>query len=169
MKSLELSKGQGFGEGEKMLKGKESMEGEGMLVGVSGIAEPNKFIRFLSPDSEVRERKRRRRFTSGYKLRILEKTDMCSKSGEIGKILRGEGLYFSHLSIWRKQRKEGILQGISSKKRGRKEKGINPLSKELESLRKEKVRLEKELKRSFLIIEAQKKISEIMGISEERE
>ncbi|MFH0791844.1 MAG: IS3 family transposase [bacterium] len=128
-----------------------------MLVGVSGIAEPNKFIRFLSPDSEVRERKRRRRFTSGYKLRILEKTDMCSKSGEIGKILRGEGLYFSHLSIWRKQRKEGILQGISSKKRGRKEKGINPLSKELESLRKEKVRLEKELKRSFLIIEAQKK------------
>ena len=72
------------------------------------------------PNSEVPERAKRRRFSAEYKLRVLQEADRCG-SGEVGALLRREGLYSSHLTAWRQQRNEGALASFS-RKRGRKAK-----------------------------------------------
>jgi len=120
--------------------------------------------RIVAPDPEVPEAKPRRKFTTAYKLRILNEADQCSEPGQLGILLRQEGLYSSNLTTWRRQREDGILKGISPKKRGRKKKIINPLSQRVAQLEKENRRLQQKLKRAEIIIEAQKKISEILGI-----
>src|SRR5215204_748919 len=71
------------------------------------------------PDPELVERPRRRRFTAEYKLRILREADACSRPGEVGALLRREGLYTSHLTYWRKQRDAGALKELG-RPRGRK-------------------------------------------------
>jgi transposase len=119
------------------------------------------------PDPEVPENKPRRKFTAQYKLRILEKADACTQPGEIGALLRREGLYSSNLTTWRKQREKGQLEALSPKKRGRKEKEKNPLAAKVAELERETERLRKKLKKAETIIEVQKKISEILGISQE--
>ena len=81
-----------------------------------------------NPDPEVPEKKPRRRFTAQYKLRIVEEADMLKESGQIGALLRREGLYSSNLTTWRRQRDEGQLQALSPKKRGRKAQQKNPLA-----------------------------------------
>jgi transposase-like protein len=72
------------------------------------------------PDPEVVPRAKRRQFSAQYKLQILTEADQCSQRGEIGALLRREGLYSSHLTTWRKQRDQGQLQGLAPQKRGRK-------------------------------------------------
>jgi transposase-like protein len=69
------------------------------------------------PDPEVVPKAKRRRFSAEYKLRILREADACSEPGEIGSLLRREGLYSSHLSNWRRQRQSGTLAGLKPKKR----------------------------------------------------
>src|SRR5947209_12054905 len=71
------------------------------------------------PDTEVVARARRRQFTAGYKLRILEEADRCHRDGELGALLRREGLYSSHVAQWRRQRATGALAGLAPRKRGR--------------------------------------------------
>ncbi len=117
-----------------------------------------------APDPEVPEKPRRRKFSAQYKLRILQLADSCTDPGSLGRLLRREGLYSSNLTTWRRQRDEGILQGLQPVKRGRKPSEPNPLLPELERLRKENVRLEKRLKRAELIIEVQKKVSQMLEI-----
>jgi len=117
------------------------------------------------PDPEVAEKNPRRKHTAKYKLRILSKADACTQPGEIGTLLRREGLYSSNLTTWRRQREKGLLQAMTPKKRGRKEKEINPLTKRVAELENENKRLHQKLKKTELIIEAQKKMSEIMGIA----
>ena len=78
------------------------------------------------PDPEVPEKKARRKFTSQYKLRILAEAEACRESGQIGALLRREGLYSSSLSSWRRQKENGLLEALSPKKRGRKGKEKNP-------------------------------------------
>ncbi|RPJ39101.1 MAG: hypothetical protein EHM27_00085 [Deltaproteobacteria bacterium] len=116
------------------------------------------------PDPEVLEKAIRRRFTAEYKQDILHQVEACRQLGEIGALLRREGLYSSHLTTWRRQRESGMLSGLSPKPRGRKVNLIHPLQVENEQLRKEKNRLQKRLKKAELIIEIQKKISQILGI-----
>ena len=118
------------------------------------------------PDPEVPEQKPRRNFTAGYKLRILQQAEACVVPGQIGQLLRREGLYSSNLTTWRKQRDQGLLHAMSPKKRGRKHKENNPLAPRVAQLEKENQRLEQKLKRAELIIDAQKKISEILGIAQ---
>ena len=118
------------------------------------------------PDPEVPENKPRRKFTAKYKLRILDQVEACTKPGQIGELLRREGLYSSSLTTWRRQKAEGILQAMKQKKRGRKIKKSNPLSSEVAQLQREKRQLQQKLKQAELIIEAQKKISEILGITQ---
>ena len=72
-----------------------------------------------APDPELVERPKRRRFTAKYKLEILEKADACTRPGEVGELLRREGLYTSHLTYWRKQRRDGALRELGQT-RGRK-------------------------------------------------
>jgi transposase-like protein len=114
----------------------------------------------------VPEQKPRRNFTVGYKLRILQQADSCVEPGQIGQLLRREGLYSSNLTTWRKQRDHGLLHAMAPKKRGRKNKEKNPLASRVAQLEKQNQRLEQKLRRAELIIEAQKKISEILGITQ---
>jgi transposase len=116
------------------------------------------------PNPEVPERPVRRRFTAEYKLRILAEADACSEPGTLGELLRREGLYSSHLTTWRRQREEGALAGLTPKRRGRKAKPKNPLADENEQLRRENQRLKEQLRQAELIIDVQKKVSEMLNI-----
>lgn len=117
-----------------------------------------------APDPEVPEKAARRKFSAAYKLRILGLADSCTDPGSLGRLLRREGLYSSNLTTWHRQRDRGMLKGLGPAKRGRKAIERNPLRPELEKLRKENVHLQKRLKRAELIIEVQKKISQILGV-----
>ena len=115
------------------------------------------------PDPAVAEKPDRRRFTAEYKLRILQEADRCTRSGELGALLRREGLYSSHLANWRQLRDEGALSGLA-KRRGRKPAANAALAAENERLRRNNERLEAKLRQAETIIEVQKKLSEILGI-----
>ena len=115
------------------------------------------------PDPEVPEKATRRRFTAEYKLDILRQADHSRTPGEIGALLRREGLYSSHLTTWRRQRDDGMLFGLRPKRRGRKA-SHHPLQPDVDRLRKENRRLQKRLQRAELIIDIQKKISQMLGI-----
>lgn len=117
-----------------------------------------------TPDPEVPEKASRRKFSAEYKLRILKLADSCTDAGSLGRLLRREGLYSSNLTTWRRQREMGVLKGLEPAKRGRKTIERNPLQPEIDKLRKENERLEKRLKRAELIIEVQKKVSQILGV-----
>ena len=112
---------------------------------------------------EVQEKAKRRRFDASYKLRVLEEAERCREPGQVGELLRREGLYSSHLTTWRKQRDEGALQGLGPKRRGRKPKRKDPMALEVERLRRENQRLTERLRQAETIIEVQKKISEMLG------
>jgi transposase len=116
------------------------------------------------PDPEVTEQATRRRYSEQYKLAILTKADACKQSGEIGALLRREGLYSSQLATWRRQRQESVLTALKDKKRGRKGGGNEPLIQENKRLLKETHRLTKRLQRAELIIDIQKKVSEALGM-----
>jgi transposase len=116
------------------------------------------------PDPQVLERPVRRTFDRDYKLRILQEADACTESGQVGALLRREGLYSSHLAAWRRQRTEGTLAGLAPKRRGRKAQAVDPLAEENHRLRRENERLATRLKQAETIIEVQKKVSEILGI-----
>ena len=118
----------------------------------------------VNPSPEVLEKPVRRRFSVEYKLKILAEADACFKTGQLGELLRREGLYSSHLSTWRKQREEGALAGLTPKRRGRKAKPKNPLSDEVTRLQRENERLKKHLRQAELIIDVQKKVSEMLDI-----
>lgn len=116
------------------------------------------------PRPEVPEKPVRRRFTAEYKLRILEQAEACSEPGQVGRLLRHEGLYSSHLSAWRKQRREGSLRGLSARKRGRKPRPKNPLAKRVAELEREAKTLQERLRQAEVIIDVQKKVSQILGV-----
>ncbi|MBU2481474.1 MAG: transposase [Proteobacteria bacterium] len=117
----------------------------------------------MFPNPEVPEKKPRRNFTAAYKLRILQKVDLCTEPGQVGRLLRREGLYSSNLTNWRRARDNGLLQAMSPRKRGRKLKEKNPLTSEVAQLQKENRQLEHKLKQANLIIEAQKKFLRFWG------
>ncbi len=118
----------------------------------------------VPPDPEVPARHAKRRFTTAYKLDILRRADACTRPGELGALLRKEGLYSSHLVTWRRQREHGL----TSKKRGRKPTSSDPRVKTLErekaALATENRRLERRLQRAETIIAFQKKVAELLGI-----
>ena len=118
----------------------------------------------LASDPEVTAKPRRRKFTAAYKAKILEECDVATEPGAIGAILRREGLYSSHLCQWREARRQQGLAGLKAKKRGRKPK--SELARENEELRKALARAEERARRAELIVGAQKKLCEVLGISE---
>ena len=118
-----------------------------------------------SRDPEVLEKPVRRQFTTAYKLEMVEAAERCTELGQIGALLRREGLYSSQLSTWRNQRHQGQLQALSDNKRGRKATIPHPAQKELEQLRRENQRLRRNMQQAELIIDIQKKASQLMGIA----
>lgn len=111
----------------------------------------------VPPDSEVPARHARRRFTTAYKLEILRKADACRRPGELGALLRREGLYSSHLVTWRRQREHGL----TPKTRGRKATAVDPQLKKLEQ---ENRRLTTRLQKAEALLAFQKKVSELLQI-----
>jgi transposase-like protein len=112
------------------------------------------------PDPELVERAKRRRFTAEYKLRILRDAEACSRPGEIGALLRREGLYTSHLTAWRKQRNQGALEALD-RPRGRKP--ADRRDAENAALRRRLERAEAELEKARRVIEVQGNVSALLG------
>lgn len=113
----------------------------------------------IGRDPELVERPRRRTFTAAYKLEVLRDADACTKPGEIGALLRREGLYTSHLSAWRKQRDEGALKALS-RPRGRPK--PDPRDAQIERLRRRAERAEAELAKARKVIEVQGNVSALL-------
>ena len=116
-----------------------------------------------SSEVEVMAKPTRRRYTAEYKLKVLREAEALSGRGEIGALLRREGLYSSNLTQWRKQRERGELEGLS-RKRGPLPKGKNSLADKVKVLERENVRLKARAERAEGLVELQKKVSEILGI-----
>ena len=113
------------------------------------------------PDSEVLAKPERRRFTAEYKLRILQEAEQCAV-GERGALLRREGLYSSYLSKWRRQREAGQMNGLAPRQRGPK---ADPQAAELTQLRCENERLKRKLQQADVIIDTQKKLAQLFGVT----
>ncbi len=143
--------GQGPGKGET--------EGGHRPTGASPF--PDATQGAMPPATEVMETIPRRTFSAQYKLRILQEADACAH-GQLGALLRREGLYYSHIKDWREQRDAGALDAFS-KKRGRKKTVKNPLAVENARLEKQNRRLEEELRKARIIIEYQKKMADLLG------
>jgi transposase-like protein len=116
-----------------------------------------------SPNSEIIAKPKRRRFTASYKAKIVREAATCTHPGQVGALLRREGLYSSQLAAWRLRYQHGEEAGLQENKRGRKPKQ-SALEKENARLSKQLQRTEKELTKAKLIIELQKKIADILGI-----
>jgi transposase-like protein len=109
--------------------------------------------------TEVVPKAKRRQFSVAYKKRILVEVDTCTEVGQIGAILRREGLYSSHLSTWRRQRERGELAGS----RGR---PAQPeAEQEVSRLQQENERLQQRLAQAEAIIDVQKKVSQLIGLT----
>ena len=130
----------------------EGAVGDGKRAGGERVAS--------APDPELVERPRRRRFSAEYKLRVVREADACSKPGEIGALLRREGLYTSHLSTWRKQRDAGGLKALA-KRRG--PRAVDPRDAQITSLRRRAERAETELEKARRVIEVQGNVSALLG------
>jgi len=117
------------------------------------------------PDPEVPERAARRRFSAEYKTRILAESEACSLPGELGALLRREGLFRSHLSSWRHQKKKATLRALSPKRRGRR-KQQDPKDAEIKRLQRENAQLKANLTKAKTIIDVQKKLSSLFGMDQ---
>ena len=118
------------------------------------------------PDPEVVLKAKRRKFTAEYKLRIVREADACTAPGEVGSLLRREGLYSSYLSTWRQQQENGQLQALTAKKRGRK--GQTQSAAELVQLQRENEQLRTRLEQAEIIIDVQKKLSKLLGLTTDK-
>jgi transposase-like protein len=115
-------------------------------------------------DPEVPDRARRRKFTAEFKLGILRAADACREPGEIGALLRKNGLYSSHLSTWRQEREQAAAVALE-RKRGPRGKVKDARQAEMDDLRRENEDLRRRLAQATAIIEVQKKVSEILGVT----
>ena len=117
------------------------------------------------PDPEVPEKTVRRKFTAAYKLRIIREAESCTELGQVGALLRREGLYASALTLWRRQ----VTQGLVPKKRGPLAQKPDPRVRRIAELERENGKLSHKLKQAELIIDVQKKVAELLkGSSEEK-
>ena len=116
------------------------------------------------PDPEVVATARRRQFTSGDKRRILEAADRCTESGEIGALLRKEGIYSSHLTTWRRQRAADERAALAPQPRGRKADPARSEERRMGRLTQENDRLRRQLAQAHAIIDVQKKLCALLGL-----
>jgi transposase-like protein len=130
--------------------------------GANAAGAPALAPRPLVPESEVVARPCRRRFTAEYKRSMIDQADAAQDAGAVGLLLRREGLYSSHLTTWRRQRKQGGIDALTPKKRGPKV-VVSPLVKQNRELQAANGRLTKKLKNAELIIEVQKKVAALLG------
>ena len=116
-------------------------------------------------DPEVLPRARRRRFSAAYKLRIVQQADRCTEPGEVGALLRREGLYSSHLTEWRRGRDQGQLDALASKRRGPKPDPDRAIKRRVTQLEHENARLRRKLETAETILEVQGNVSRLLGLT----
>ena len=116
------------------------------------------------PEVEVTEKAVRRQFSAEYKRTILTEADACTREGAIGAVLRREGLYSSHLAVWRAARERGTIAGLAPKKRGPKVAPVDPRDRKIVELERETRRLTSRLERAEALVDLQKKVSMLLGI-----
>ncbi len=138
----------------------EGPEAEGARRATAAFG-PSATSRATPPDPEVSAKVQRRTFTAEYRLGILKQADACKKPGEVGALLRREGLYSSLLTNWRRHREQDARQEMRGRRRGPKPQVVDPRVKPLEA---ENRKLQRKLARAETIITLQKKIAEILGI-----
>ena len=144
----------------------EEMEGARRATGISSSDTPRQYRDTpIVPDTEVTGKATRRSFTAEYKHRILREADACKEQRQIGALLRREGLYYSNLDTWHRQAERGTLDALSSRKRGPMPRKPDQSVRRIKEQEKEILKLRARLKKAELIIEAQKKITEIFQIS----
>ena len=149
--------------------GVEEMEGARRATGISSTAALRvSGVKAVVPNPEVPEKARRRSHTAEYKRLILKEAEVCKEQGQVGALLRREGLYYSNLTDWRRQAEQGTLDGLSSKKRGPKARKLDPSVRRIAEQEKEIQKLQAKLKKAELIIDAQKKIAEIFQLLREQ-
>jgi transposase-like protein len=119
-------------------------------------------LKASAPEAEVvMTSANRRRFSQSYKRKILAEAEQCRADGEMGSLLRREGLYASHITRWRQARERGRLEPGATPKRGRK---ADPQAQEMASLKRDNERLKQELDQAHLVIDIQKKVSQLLGL-----
>jgi transposase-like protein len=123
-------------------------------------------VKSAEREVEVLAKAERRRFTAEYKRRVLQEADACNKSGELGALLRREGLYSSHLASWRAARSRGELAGLAPRKRGLKAQPLDPRDKRIAELERELQRALARAERAEALVEVQKKLSQLLGIEQ---
>jgi transposase len=141
-----------------MVQGRE----QGGQAGVDNVR-PLRSGQGRVPDPEIAERPVTRRYTAEYKARILQEADQLGH-GQLGALLRREGLYSSQIYEWRKQRNHALQKWMEPQKPGPKPEAPNPLADRVAELERENAKLQRRLKQAEAVIEVQKKISEILSI-----
>lgn len=117
------------------------------------------------PPTEVSPKAQRRRFTAEYKLRIVREADACKEPGEVGALVRREGIYYSYLTEWRSARERGELAALSPKTRGPKTRQKDERDERIQQQEKELKQLRARAERAEAIVEIQKKISQMLGLT----
>jgi transposase-like protein len=117
----------------------------------------------ITEDVQVAAKPRRRMYTAEYKRRILKEADACTTAGAIGALLRREGLYSSHLVVWRRARGRGELAALSPKKRGRKPTPIDPRDRKIAELERQLAQMTGRAERAEALVEAQKNLAALLG------
>ena len=117
------------------------------------------------PVTEVSEKARRRRFTAEYRQRILREAAACTQRGEVGALLRREGLYSSHLTIWRQNAEQAQQQALTPKKRGPKPKATDERDQRIAQMERDIAKLTRRAERAEALVAVQKKVSQLLGIA----
>ena len=143
----------------------EEMEGARRATGISStLGLRGSGAKTVIPNPEVPEKASRRSYTVEYKRLILKEAEVCKEPGQVGALLRREGLYSSNLTAWRRQVERGTIDALSSKKRGPKARKPDPSVRRITEQEKEIQKLRGRLRKAELIIDAQKKIAEIFQL-----
>jgi transposase len=151
--------------GMNLRPGVEEMEGTRRVTGISSTPGlRGSGVKTVVPNPEVSEKTSRRRYTAEYKRLILKEAEVCKEQGQVGALLRREGLYSSNLTAWRHQVERGTLEALSSKRRGPKARKPDPSVLRIIEQEKEIQKLRARLRKAELIIDAQKKMAEIFQL-----
>ncbi len=119
----------------------------------------------MKSGTEVSEKAKRRRYSAEFKARILREAEACTAPGELGAMLRREGLYSSHLAAWRAQAKSGQTTGLEPKRRGPTARVVDARDKQIVELQREVTKATRRAERAEALVELQKKLSQLLGIA----
>ena len=123
----------------------------------------NAQVPVVPEDVQVAAKARRRTYTAEYKRRILKEADACATPGAVGALLRREGLYSSHLVVWRRARGRGELTALAPKKRGRKATPVDPRDRKVTELERQLAEMTGRAERAEALVDAQKNLAALLG------